>query len=86
MAPMSRLHTANGKRISSMAHAKHPTYCSCGRLTHGNGARAAHQAMHDRADDGHRRVTQRTFNALFPDWWRLDEPKRTGRKVEGPRP
>jgi hypothetical protein len=41
-------------RQRAQAHAKHPHYCSCGFIIHGNGAKWAHQSKHERAQDGHR--------------------------------
>lgn len=35
------------------AHARRAWFCSCGKIVHGNGAQAAHSAMHDRKGDGH---------------------------------
>lgn len=81
---MSRRYTANGKRISSMQHAKHAHFCSCGRVVHGNGGKTSHRAMHERAGDGHRRVTRSMFDALFPGWGELPIPERFARKVPVP--
>ena len=34
------------------AHAKHAYTCTrCGKVVHGNGARAAHRAMHERRNE-----------------------------------
>lgn len=35
-------------RAKARAHAKHAHFCSCGKVVHGNGGKAAHQAMHER--------------------------------------
>lgn len=83
---MSSRYTSDGRRRSSMAHAKHETFCSCGRITHGNGGRAQHRAMHERAGDGHRSVLRNQFDVLFPNWWELPWPERGARKIEGDRP
>ncbi len=40
---MSKGYTNTGKRISSMAHAKHGWTCSCGKKVWGNGGRSSHQ-------------------------------------------
>lgn len=82
---MSGRYTADGRRRSSMAHAKHGFFCSCGRIVHGNGAKASHRAMHERADDGHRYVIRESFSKLFPGVWELPFPERAARKVDGPR-
>lgn len=82
---MSERYTNDGRRKSSMAHAKHARYCSCGRIVHGNGF-AHHRAMHERAGDGHRRVTQTQFAELFPGYQELPWPERGARKIDGPRP
>jgi hypothetical protein len=42
-------------------HARIPHYCSCGKIVHGNGGKAAHKAMHVRAKDGHRWLTIEQF-------------------------
>jgi hypothetical protein len=39
---MSSRYTADGRRKSAMSHAKHAFPCECGRVVHGNGARAMH--------------------------------------------
>jgi hypothetical protein len=44
------------------AHANHASFCSCGKIVHGNGATAMHRAMHKRRNDGH--------HYLVEDHWR----------------
>lgn len=50
------------------AHARHAYFCSCGKIVHGNGAKAQHKAMHQRDLDGHRWVTSQHYGELFPDY------------------
>jgi hypothetical protein len=38
---------ADGKRKSSMGHARHAWTCSCGRVLRGNGGKASHQRACD---------------------------------------
>lgn len=52
-------YTAGGKRLSSMAHAKHPRYCSCGRVIYGNG-----YTSHMRVNPSHRRLSQEQWEQL----------------------
>jgi hypothetical protein len=40
---MSNLYTADGKRRSSMTHARHTWTCPCGRTVRGNGGKSSHQ-------------------------------------------
>ncbi len=40
---MSNRYTADGKRRSSMAHAKHAFTCTCGKVVHGNGGKSSHR-------------------------------------------
>lgn len=40
---MSSRYTADGKRKSSMTHARHVWTCDCGRTVAGNGGKASHQ-------------------------------------------
>lgn len=40
---MSKLYTADGKRRSSMTHARHTWTCPCGRTVRGNGGKSSHQ-------------------------------------------
>jgi hypothetical protein len=40
---MSARYTADGKRRSSMAHARHQWTCPCGRVCRGNGGKSSHQ-------------------------------------------
>lgn len=47
------------------AHTKHKGFCTCGFLVSGNGARAAHSAMHERKSDGHRYLTEDAWIAKF---------------------
>lgn len=46
---MSVRYTSDGKRKSSMTHAKHAYLCSCGLIVHGNGGKSSHR----RACPGH---------------------------------
>jgi len=46
-----------------MTHAKHGFFCSCGKVVHGNGAKAMHHAMHARKQDGHRYVSRERWLA-----------------------
>ncbi len=39
------------------AHAKRANYCTCGKTVHGNGAYAAHKAMHERKGEWQRDFT-----------------------------
>jgi hypothetical protein len=74
------------RRQIASAHAKHESYCSCGRIVHGNGGRHNHREMHERAGDGHRYVTRAYFDKLFPGWGELPTIReRVARKVPGPR-
>jgi hypothetical protein len=52
------------KRESAREHAKHPHYCSCGKVVHGNGAKAAHRAAHERRGDRDRYVTHDAWLGL----------------------
>ncbi len=46
---MSSRYTADGKRKSSMTHARRVYVClACGKKLRGNGARSSHTAMHER--------------------------------------
>jgi hypothetical protein len=58
-------------RQRASAHAKHPYYCSCGKIVFGNGGKAGHAYMHERRTDGHRWIGQSQwraqFNARFAD-------------------
>jgi len=38
-------------------------WCSCGKVVHGNGARAAHRKMHERKKDGH-------YGMIWHEWAR----------------
>lgn len=40
---MSAGYTNNGKRISSMGHARHTWTCVCGKKVRGNGGKSSHQ-------------------------------------------
>lgn len=40
---MSRGYTNNGKRLSSMTHAKREHVCTCGKSVHGNGGKSSHR-------------------------------------------
>jgi hypothetical protein len=50
---------ANYQRRTEMAraHAKRASYCTCGKVVHGNGGSHMHRAMHKRKDDGHYYMT-----------------------------
>jgi hypothetical protein len=49
---MSKAHTSNGKRLSSMTHAKRWHECQfCGRVSFGNGGKVAHARSHVRKDE-----------------------------------
>lgn len=48
------------------AHTKHASFCSCGKIVHGNGAYAAHRAMHVRRADGHRFILEAHYRERFP--------------------
>lgn len=52
-------------RRRAQAHARRAHHCSCGRIVHGNGARAAHKAMHVRRGDGHRWLLEDAWLARF---------------------
>ena len=46
---MSRTHTADGRRRSSMTHARRKHTCDlCGKVTHGNGGHTSHMCKHIR--------------------------------------
>lgn len=58
------------------AHAKHPSYCSCGRVVHGNGGRAMHfyiEGQRGRPRPGHVRLTQESWTTMHqdPNLWGL---------------
>lgn len=40
---MSKAYTANGKRRSSMTHARRTYTCTCGRVVAGNGGKSSHR-------------------------------------------
>jgi hypothetical protein len=40
---MSKQYTADGKRRSSMTHARHTWTCQCGRVLNGNGGISSHK-------------------------------------------
>lgn len=44
---MSRGYTNNGKRISSMTHAKRTFTCTCGKVVAGNGGKSSHRKACD---------------------------------------
>ncbi len=44
---MSARYTADGKRRSSMTHAKYSWTCPCGRKVRGNGGKSGHQRACD---------------------------------------
>jgi hypothetical protein len=51
---------ANDKtRLHQGAHARTAYECSCGKIVHGNGARASHRAAHERRGEF---VTLRRYN------------------------
>jgi hypothetical protein len=52
-------------RERAAAHAKHPHYCSCGKVVWGNGAKAQHRLAHARRADGHRYVMREAWLALL---------------------
>lgn len=46
---MSATHTADGRRRSSMTHAKRPHPCDlCGKIVYGNGGKVSHGRSHVR--------------------------------------
>jgi hypothetical protein len=47
------------------AHAKHRSFCSCGKIVSGNGARASHKSMHARESDGHRYLIEDEWRKRF---------------------
>jgi hypothetical protein len=57
------------------AHAKYAYYCTCGKVVHGNGGRASHEYMHERKQDGHRFVTERSFRERFPEKYAMCESR-----------
>lgn len=61
---MSRLYTADGKRRSSMSHAKHSWRCSCGRIVRGNGGRSSHR----KACDGYYLTTSERNELARQEW------------------
>lgn len=60
-------------RSRAQAHAKHAHFCSCGRVVHGNGAKAAHRAMHARAGDGHHWCGSELWKGLRIPLFQTDE-------------
>lgn len=48
------------------AHAGRASFCSCGKVVHGNGGRHSHHAMHVRLRDGHRYLIEDAYRKLFP--------------------
>ena len=52
------------RRDRARAHAKHSHYCSCGKIVRGNGAKAAHAAMHKRKQSGGKWLTREGFYKL----------------------
>lgn len=56
------------RRRRAQAHAKHGYFCICGRLVHGNGARAMHFYVNgDRTAgyrEGHRQITRTRYLEL----------------------
>lgn len=62
------------------AHAKHAFFCSCGKIVHGNGAKAQHRGMHERKNDRHHWLTRDGYFLLFPDY----EGGGSDRRVKGP--
>ena len=44
------------------AHTKHKGYCTCGKVVSGNGAYAAHKAMHERRGEWRRDFTGAVVN------------------------
>lgn len=62
------------KRMAS-AHARHASYCSCGKIVHGNGGHYQHRAMHERRGDDHRYVSSRRYEELFPRSVVVPQPK-----------
>lgn len=76
---MSSRYTADGRRISSMTHARQAHTCSlCQRVSYGNGGEVAHSRSHVRRGEavelvkeyGHPAGTSRVF--LAPDDERMD--------------
>jgi len=54
------------KHASAAAHAKRAHFCSCGKIVHGNGARAVHRAYHVNRQDGHTYLIEDAYYRLFP--------------------
>ena len=48
-------------------HARHPHYCTCGKVVWGNGANYQHREMHRRRNDGH--------HYTGPDQWKAIHAK-----------
>lgn len=60
------------RRARAQAHSKHAYFCACGKVVHGNGARAMH--FYVRGDrylgrrEGHAAITRDGFFRRFPSW------------------
>lgn len=57
------------RKARARAHAKHPYFCKCGRVVHGNGAKAMHFYIYDRGfkvgyREGHAQVTREQYFEL----------------------
>ena len=56
----------------AQAHARHAYFCRCGKVVHGNGARAMHFYIEgDRfmgRREGHSKISREAFFERFPDW------------------
>lgn len=46
------------------AHAKHPGYCSCGRVVWGNGGKSQHKWMHEQRHDGHGFISKEQWRVI----------------------
>lgn len=43
------------------AHARRASFCTCGKVVHGNGGRTSHRAMHKRKGDSHYYMTPTAY-------------------------
>lgn len=62
---MSTRYTADGRRKSSMTHARHAYTCSCGKVVHGNGAKASHARA---CPDGYWLSTTAAYELRLAKW------------------
>jgi hypothetical protein len=49
------------RKEMARAHAKRASYCTCGKVVHGNGGEHMHREMHKRKGDGHYYMTYTAY-------------------------